>query len=223
MKNKKYLFLLILLFPAALKLILEFTTVNSSKLPYYGSKTLNGKDTVYQVVNDAFNFRSSSKDTLSGLQFQTLDKNQFPLFVLCFIKQSYKKDNYRMAGLSEYVQFNKSKIKEIPFVIVTPCDGLGNENCFSEFEKMSLDNKNITNVFWNPSSFDSLNYSYFKAKPYYIDYSFFVLVDENRNIRGYYDGRYVAELKRLIEEYQHLRLKEEKNNMLKKNKIENHN
>ena len=88
---------------------------------------------------------------------------------------------------------------------------------------MSLDNKNITNVFWNPSSFDSLNYSYFKAKPYYIDYSFFVLVDENRNIRGYYDGRYVAELKRLIEEYQHLRLKEEKNNMLKKNKIENHN
>ena len=223
MKNKKYLFLLILLFPAALKLILEFTTVNSSKLPYYGSKTLNGKDTVYQVVNDAFNFRSSSKDTLSGLQFQTLDKNQFPLFVVCFIKQSYKKDNYRMAGLSEYVQFNKSKIKEIPFVIVTPCDGWNNENCFNEFEKMSLDNKNITNVFWNPSSFDSLNYSYFKAKPYYIDYSFFVLVDENRNIRGYYDGRYVAELKRLIEEYQHLRLKEEKNNMLKKNKIENHN
>ena len=223
MKNKKYLFLIILLFPAALKLILEFTTVNSSKLPYYGSKTLNGKDTVYQVVNDAFNFRNSSKDTLTGLQFQTLDKNQFPLFVLCFIKQSYKKDNYRMAGLSEYVQFNKSKIKEIPFIIVTPCDGLSNENCFSEFEKMSLDNKNITNVFWNPSSFDSLNYSYFKAKPYYIDYSFFVLVDENRNIRGYYDGRYVAELKRLIEEYQHLRLKEEKNNMLKKNKIENHN
>ena len=56
----------------------------------------------------------------------------------------------------------------------------------------------------------------------YIDYSFFVLVDENRNVRGYYDGRYVAELKRLIEEYQHLRLKEEKNNMLEKNKIVNH-
>ena len=222
MKNKKYLFLIILLFPAALKLILEFTTVNSSKLPYYGSKTLNGKDTVYQTVNDVFNFRNSSEDTLLGLQLQTLDKNQFPLFVVCFIKQSYKKDNYRMAGLSEYVQFNKSKIKEIPFVIVTPCDGLNNETCFNEFEKMSLDNKNITNVFWKPSSFDSLNYSYFKAKPYYIDYSFFVLVDENRNVRGYYDGRYVAELKRLIEEYQHLRLKEEKNNMLEKNKIVNH-
>lgn len=222
MKNKKYLFLIILLFPAALKLILEFTTVNSSKLPYYGSKTLNGKDTVYQIVNDVFNFKNSSEDMLLGLQLQTLDKNQFPLFVVCFIKQSYKKDNYRMAGLSEYVQFNKSKIKEIPFVIVTPCDGLNDGTCFNEFEKMSLDNKNITNVFWKPSSFDSLNYSYFKAKPYYIDYSFFVLVDENRNVRGYYDGRYVAELKRLIEEYQHLRLKEEKNNMLEKNKIVNH-
>ena len=220
MKNKKYLLLIILLFPALLKLILEFTTVNSSKLPYYGNKTLNGKDTVYQIVNDAFNFSGSSKDTLSGLHFQTLDKNKFPLFAVCFIKQAYKKDNYRMAGLSEYVQFNKSKIKEIPFLIVTPCDGLNTENCFREFEKMSLDNKNITNVFWKQSSFDSLNYSYFKAKPYYIDYSFFVLIDENRNVRGYYDGRYVAELKRLIEEYQHLRLKEEKNNMLEKNKIE---
>ena len=221
MKNKKYLFLIILLFPAVLKLILEFTTVNSSKLPYYGTKTLNNKDTVYQIVNDIFNFRGSSSDTINGLQNKKLDKNQFPLFVICFINQSYKNDNYRMAGLSEYVQFNKDKIKEIPFVIVTPCDGLNNDNCFNEFEKIGVDNKNIINAFWKTSSFDSLNYTYFKAKPYYIDYSFFVLVDQNRNIRGYYDGRYVAELKRLIEEYQHLRLKEEKNKMVEENKIEN--
>ncbi len=222
MKNKKYLFLIILLFPALLKLILEFTTVNSSKLPYYGTKTLNGKDTIYQTVNDVFNVAGIKTDIMFDLKIKTFDKNQFPLFVICFIKQAYKKDNYRMAGLSEYVQFDKDKIKEIPFIIVTPCDGLNSENCFREFEKMSSNSKNIYTAFWETASFDSLNYTYFKSKPYFIDYSFFVLIDENRHVRGYYDGRYVAELKRLIAEYQHLRLKEEKDLMLEKNKIENH-
>ena len=220
MKNKKYLFLLILLFPAGLKLFLEFTTINSSKLPYYGVKTAKGKDTIYQIVNEIFNIRSLKPDSLSGLEIKRLDTIQYPLFVVSFIKQAYKKDNYRMAGLSEYIQFNKTKIKEIPFIIVTPCYGIRGTNCFSEFEKMSVDNSNILNLFWKPSSFDSLNYSYFKAKPYYIDYSFFVLVDKHRHIRGYYDGRYVSEIKRLIDEYQHLRLKEEKQNMLNQNKIE---
>jgi hypothetical protein len=46
-----------------------------------------------------------------------------------------------------------------------------------------------------------------------------VLVDSRRNIRGYYDGRYASEMKRLIAEYQHLRLKEEKSKMIKENEI----
>jgi hypothetical protein len=112
MKNKKYLFLLILLFPAGLK------------LPYYGVKTAKGKDTIYQIVNETFTIRSLKPDSLSGLEIKQLDTIQYPLFVVSFIKQAYKKDNYRMAGLSEYIQFNKTKIKEIPFVIVTPCDGI---------------------------------------------------------------------------------------------------
>ena len=79
---------------------------------------------------------------------------------------------------------------------------------------------NITNLYWNHKSYDSLNISYFKQKPYYVDYSFFVLIDKNRHIRGYYDARYVSEIKRLTEEYQHLRLKEEKEQMIKSNTIE---
>jgi hypothetical protein len=46
-----------------------------------------------------------------------------------------------------------------------------------------------------------------------------VLIDENRHIRGYYDGRYVAELKRLIDEYRHLRLKEAKQKLIDENTI----
>jgi len=220
MKHKKYLFLLILLFPAVLKLFLEFTTVNSSKLPYFGEKIANGKDTIYQTTNDVFYTLPSSNSNIQGLQPLKLDTIQYPLFALCFIKESYKKDNFRLAGLSEYLQYNKNKTKEIPFIIATACDGLSGGKCFNEFEKLSTDNQNVKNVYWNPASFDSINYSYFKNKSYYIEPSFFVLVDKQRHIRGYYDGRYVGELKRLIEEYQHLRLKEEKKSLLETNKIE---
>lgn len=215
MKNKKYLFLIILLFPAALKLILEFTTINSRKLPFYGEKTPIGQDTVYQKVNDVFYTHSDSV-----IKTTAFDSINFPLFTVCFIKKDYAKDNFRMAGLSEYIQFNKSKIKEIPFLIITSCSNNSYKSCFNEFEKLSTLNPNVYNRFWNETSFDSLNLTYFKNKPYYIDYSFFVLVDKQRHIRGYYDGRYIGEIKRLTEEYQHLRLREEKNDMVQKNKIE---
>jgi hypothetical protein len=46
-----------------------------------------------------------------------------------------------------------------------------------------------------------------------------MLIDHNRHVRGYYDGRYVSEIKRLIDEYQHLRLKEEKQKLIQNNEI----
>ena len=125
-----------------------------------------------------------------------------------------------MAGLSEYAQYKRDKIKFIPFIIVTPCDGLSDTSCLKDMERLSVGNQNIKSLYWNTASFDSLNVTYFKEKPIHVDYSFFVLVDKNRNIRGYYDGRYIAEIKRLTEEYQHLRLRGEKDDMVNANKIE---
>jgi hypothetical protein len=220
MKNKKLLFFVILLLPALFKIILEFTTINSRKLPYYGPKVAAGSDTIFYKVNSTFKVFSNKSDTIQTLKSFELDTVNYPLFAVCFIKQSYKKDNYRLAGLSEFAQYKKDKIKLVPFVIVTPCSGPNDSTCLKEMEKLSIGNKNILSMYWNTSSFDSLNLSYFIQKPIYIDYSFFVLVDKNRHIRGYYDARYVSEIKRLTEEYQHLRLKEEKEQMLKTNKIE---
>jgi len=215
MKNKKLLLLLIILLPSLMWTILELSTINTSKLPHHGPKKFNGKDSVFYTTTSTFKTLSDK-----GLKNMTLDTTNYPLFVVCFIQEKYKKDNYRLAGLSEYAQYKREKIKHIPFVIVTPCDG--DSLCFREFEKMSIDNNNIQNLFWNTASYDSLNMSFFKEKPYYVDYSYLVLIDSKRTIRGYYDARYISEIKRLIEEYQHLRLKEEKKTLLNKNKIESH-
>lgn len=216
MKNKKWLLLLILVLPSSMWLILETSTINSKKLPIYGSrKVIAANDTLYQKVNDNF-YLLNPKDTLAAPV--KLDPNTYPLFVVMFIKDAYKKDDLRLAGLWEYVNYKKQKIEHIPFVLVTE-EKNGNSEVQQDLKKMSDGNNNILFYTWKKSSFDSLNNSYFLQKPVYIDYSFFVLVDVNRNIRGYYDGRYVAEIKRLIEEYQHLRLKEEKNKLIQTNEI----
>ena len=107
MKNKKLLFFIILLFPAFLKLFLEFSTINSKKLPHYGPKQLSGKDTVFYKVGSEFKNLPLATSNQIGLQTLNLDTVNYPLFAVCFIKQSYKKDDYRMAGLSEYAQYKK--------------------------------------------------------------------------------------------------------------------
>lgn len=208
---------MIVLFPSVFWVILELSTINSKKLPYYGPKTLKGKDTVYYQVSPKIKDRIIGEHKQWTLKTELLDTINYPIFAISFIKSEYKEDNFRMAGLSEYAQYKPEKIKEIPFLIITPCDSI---SCFDEFKKFETKNPNIKNRFWEKATFDSINTLFFIEKPVYIDYSFFVLVDVKRNIRGYYDGRFVSEIKRLTEEYQHLRLKEEKKNIIQSNKIE---
>lgn len=216
MKNKKWLLLVIIAFPSIFWLILETSTINSRKLPHYGPKIVLGKgDTSYYKVTDRF--YSVNTGSTSKTELTTVDTSQYPLYAVVFISENYRKDAYRLTGLWEYLNYKKQKIEHIPFMLVTPSE---NDSSFvyEELKKLST-SQNVHFYTWPKTGFDSLSKSYFKEKPYYIDYSFFVLVDKNRNIRGYYDARYVSEIKRLIEEYQHLRLKEEKQKLIQSNEI----
>jgi hypothetical protein len=217
-KNKKWLVLLIVGFPSLFWLILETSTINSSKLPFYGPKKLSEEtkpDTVYYKVSDSFYHQKEGVDSV--LELSALNTNDFPLYAIMFISDKYRDDSYRLTGLWEYVNYKKEKVSHIPFVLITEHNGLSSP-AYAELKKLS-DNQNLHFYSWKKTSFDSLNKSYFLEKPYYIDYSFFVLIDRNRHIRGYYDGRYVSEIKRLIGEYQHIRLKEEKQKLIEDNDI----
>jgi len=101
--------------------------------------------------------------------------------------------------------------------LVTEHDGEKSQ-AYTDLKKLETHN-NIHFYTWKKTGFDSLVKTYFAEKPYYIDYSFFMLIDRHRNVRGYYDARYVSEIKRLIGEYQHLRLKEEKRKLIETNEI----
>ena len=216
MKNKKWLLVLIIAFPSLFWLILETSTINSRRLPYYGPKKVVTKgDTSYHAVNDQL-YILPGKDS-TGITLRAIDTTNFPLYAIIFIRDTYRLDSYRLTGLWEYLNYKKQKIEHIPFILVTEFDK-GKSTAYEELKKLST-SKNVHFYTWKKNSFDSIAKTYFAEKPYYIDYSFFVLVDQNRHIRGYYDGRYVAELKRLIGEYQHLRLKEEKQKLIKNNEI----
>jgi hypothetical protein len=210
MTKKKWLIVLIIAFPSFFWLILETSTINSRKLPFYGPrKVIAAGDTDYYRVTDRFYMPDTGTATLHQVQD--------PLYAIAFISQRYRKDAYRLTGLWEYLNYKNSKVEHIPFILVTESEK-GNNPAGAELKKLST-YPNVSFYTWPRPSFDSLSKTYFKEKPYYIDYSFFLLVDANRHIRGYYDGRYVSEFKRLIEEYQHLRLKEEKQKLIETNEI----
>lgn len=216
-KKKRLILFLIILFPSTFWLILETSTINSSKLLYYGPKTLVGTDTMYYSVGD-LKFPVIQNNLISRKLFDTTN---YPLITVCFMQPKYAKENYRLEGLLDYTTHKKTEISEIPLLLLFPKTDSLNTIEYNLRDSLKIDLKNIEQGYWNKSLFDSINIMYFKSKPSHVDYSFIVLLDKKRNIRGYYDGRYAMEVKRLLSEYQHLRLKEEKKNLIRENEIKN--
>ncbi len=212
-KNKKWIVLLIVIFPSLFWVILETSTINSKKLPFYGPRTWNGKDTVYYSRELVFSRLNGEPGIVQ------IDTLSFPVVVVMFVKDTYKSEAYRISGFWEYVNYKTDKLKEIPFVFVCEKDSNNKSLVYGELSQMAGKSDNLFFCGADKNYFDAINKEYFVSKPVYVDYSFFVLMDKKRRIRGYYDGRYAAEIKRLIEEYRHLRIKEEKQNMLRENEI----
>lgn len=215
MKKNKWLLLFIIGLPSFFWLILETSSINSHRLNYYGPKVVRGKDTVFYSVNDLFYKYDAKSDTLQPF---TADIANYPLYVLFFERDEYRKDGYRMTGLNEYLQYKFEMIKHIPFLIVSKYES-GKPSTEKELEKYSTF-PNVKFLSLPGSKFEELNELYFKDKPYYVDKGFLAFIDEKRNIRGYYDSRFATEVKRLADEYKHLRLKNEKEKMIMQNEVE---
>jgi len=109
-KKKRLLLFLIILFPSVFWLILETSTINSSKLLYYGPKIANGSDTVYYSIGDV-KFKTIVNNSLTDKFFDTIN---YPLITVCFMHPKYIKDNYRLEGLLDYTINKKNKLSELP-------------------------------------------------------------------------------------------------------------
>ena len=214
------------------------TQANFKKMAYYGPKTVNEKgDTVYYRVPD-INFTTDLRiDTLpnipqkgkwvspTGLAYISksinIDTIDFPVYVILFLHDSLKKDGYKLSGIYDYVQYKSAELKNIPIFFVSDDFNAMSENknqiFRGTFDSLKVNQPNFYSLLAN-LDFDEQNY--FKGKPYYVFNYFAVLVDKQRHIRGYYDPNQNSEIKRMIQEFKHLKTKDEYANTLTKNEIE---
>ncbi len=212
MKLKKWIVPLIVFIPPVIWILLELSAINSKKLNYFGpKKVLSAKDTMYHSVGDI---------AFEDIQHQkiSIDTNRFLACVIAFIKPEYKAEKYRIASLIESSKFEPGRLNKLPVILVYPFNT--DSTVFNLKDSLQLNIPEIYGYYLPIKQFDAEMNKYFLLKPYYVDYSFAVLVDKKRNIRGYYDLRYADELKRMIKEYQHLKIKESYKVTLQQNKIE---
>lgn len=214
MKNKGWIIVIIILLPSLIWVLLDLSLINSKKLNYFGPKKLasNQKDTIYYSVKDISFYNDK-------LQLIHLDTNNYKVFIIVFLNPAHiHQDVFRIKQWLNIAHYESDKIKHIPTILVYPFKP--SEKIFNVKDSLNINLDNVQNFYLPDSIFQSTQLKFFIQKPYYVDYSFAVLVDKNRNIRGYYDWRYADEVKRSIQEFNHLLIKEGYKETLQKNKIE---
>jgi hypothetical protein len=180
---------------------------NFTKLPKYGPKSVdaNGSDTIYYSVPSQYFYTPNHSEL-------ELDTANFPVYIIKYFFSKDKSKDYRIAQLSEFLKLKPGgETDKLPLVFA-----------FSPNDSTLLEE--IRNNYPDIPAFyaDSLAFikNYLAMKPYFVLDGAFILIDRNRNIRGYFDGNYAGELKRMTKEYQHLILRDEQNKMIKENELE---
>jgi len=207
-------------------------------------------DTVYYTIPEsALKFgkvwQESFVDSLgkpNAIQYFDLDssKKQAGARLVLFVDKNQQE---KLAGLLEFEKYKKEKLDMLDVYIVQCPTGVpekrgagyyqvfnlvekkNNENFYETYLKDSL-GITMSNFYYrtlwvnNKEDYDSIRKLFFNKKPIHVFNYFAVLVDKDRHIRGYYDPTYISEVKRMIEEYKHLVLKDEHANMQDVNKIE---
>jgi len=239
-KRKRIILVCIILFPSLLYFLFELTQANFKKMAYYGPKTVSVKgDTIYYSVPDVYfsaNYKTRLQDDTAknGAEIQvvvpyadtvSIDTTNYPVYVILFLDSSLRKSGYKLEAFFDYAQYKPNEFKNVPIFFISDI-----KVAFGDF-RLSYIGKELRGDFdslkINLPSFHPLlakdktaNDAYFKGKPYYVFNYFAVLVDKHRHIRGYYDPNQNSEVKRLVQEYKHLKTKDEYANTLKQNDLE---
>jgi len=232
--KKKVILLCIILFPSLIYLFFEMTKANFKKMAYFGPKIPVAKgDTIYYRVPDVYftkkedigkdisvNPEGGEKiDRIRKTDSLLLDTANYPIYVILFLDNKLKKEGYKLAGIYDYLKYKAKNISEVPVIVVSDfSEGLNNN---FEFDSLKITQPNFQPLwvsFTDRQKFLATNY--FRQKPYYVLDYFMVLVDKKRNIRGYYDPTFNAEITRMIADYKHLKIRDGYAQTLRQNDIQ---
>lgn len=238
MKKKRILLVTIILLPGLVYFLFELTQANFKKMAYYGPKTLDTKgDTVYYTVPNFYfdrNLRSLTESSPVGSVDETcglplyradtlvIDTAKYPVYVILFLDNKLRQECYKLTALFDYIQYKPKEFKDIPvFIVSNLTDALNsritNKELRGDFDSLKISLPDFHSLLIEGTQAKE---AYFYKKPYYVFDYFAVLVDKHRHIRGYYDPNQNSEVKRLLQEYKHLKTKDEYANTLKQNELE---
>ncbi|MBC7865812.1 MAG: hypothetical protein IAF38_22755 [Bacteroidia bacterium] len=211
--KKKYLLLSILLLPSLIYFFFEFTQVNFKKMPYYGPKKIDtvSKDTIYYSVPENGFLDTRATEIV-------LDTNKYPVFLIGFIDDSLRANAYKLNGLANYDKFDPNKLKAVTILLVSANDKNGEAP--SVKQTLKIKSADVEEYRCRAENFDSIRNLYFTGKPVFVFNYFFILVDKKRHIRSYYDPNQDGEVKKMIAEFEHLKLRDEQAKSKKINTIE---
>jgi hypothetical protein len=237
-KTKRIILVSIILFPSLIYFFFELTQANFKKMAFYGPKTLNEKgDTIYYSVPDvSFNKNLKSRIEQDSDKFGNeittkvwradsilIDTTNYPVYVILFLDSNLRKNGYKMEAFFDYAQYKPKEFKDVPIFFISDyfAAALSSDKLISQELKGDFDSLKINLPGFHPllAKGKDAKDAYFKGKPYYVFDYFALLIDKHRHIRGYYDPNQNSEVKRLVQEYKHLKTKDEYANTLEKNEI----
>jgi hypothetical protein len=240
---KKVILVSILLIPSLIYFFFELTQANFKKMAYYGPKKVDQKgDTIYySLPQQAFEIysliRKQQTDSAGNeilVDVQKKELKQQESFIAMFVDATPGRKN-KYTGLLDYIKFKEKEAREISAVFIMGDDRISGPDY--PFVKGKSRELNLSKKYLNDSigikldnflllspaadeQMKDLQKMYFEAKPVYIMDHFAVLVDSKGQIRGYYDPDQFGEVKRMVQEYKHLVLREEHKKMEQSDKIE---
>jgi hypothetical protein len=217
---KKALILLgILFFPAIVYVYFALGIPKVVRAPIYGPRTVSGKDTIYYTI-PAFGCT-----TTGGVSFSSEKKLDGRLYVAIFLPPDsiktmlpimaedmlHKRNTYGYARFVFFLQGDSSGQVPLNAPDVSRDLGLGIDTAF--------------NVFMSPEAFWKKHDEYYVADPNrkkdpWQTTTDAVLIDRLGRIRGYYNIRYAADLKKMKEDVNHVLLRDEGVQTLEESKVE---
>jgi len=221
----------ILFFPALVYIYFALGIPKVVRAPIYGPRqtvqVLDKKseyktDTVYHTI-PAF-----SCLTTGGLVFDSRTKLNGRSYLAVFLHPDSVQ--IMIKQLAEDIKINRKSYGYARFVFFLPTDSAGNVpmNAADLTRDLRLGTDTGYTVFVTPAKLDSLHKQYYmpdstrKKEPWQTTNDV-VLIDRLGRIRGYYNIRYAAELKKMKEDVNHILLRDEGVQTLEESKVEQKN
>ena len=167
-------------------------------MPFYGPRELSvAGDTNYFTIRP-FQLIQENEEVV----YDTLLAPK--TFVAVFSSSTSKDSTAPLAGLLNYVRFRPNDLKKINFLFLLP--QLSDSITFNYVESIGLQKIVAKNAFLKNKDFVALKENSFFKKdekgiaPQITPDANMVLIDSKRRIRGYYNGIFDTDIKRMIED-----------------------